>query len=967
MTKTNDNRGSVWRKWDLHVHTPFSIEQNYGGEQGWNEYITALENLPPEIKVLGINDYIFIEGYTKVIQEKANGRLRNIDLILPVVELRIDKFGNLNQDDPFKRVNFHVIFSPELTPEVIQQQFLSNLASIYKVDAADDFSSFWSGVITRPSLIDLGQKIIDSSGGRITEGPLKTGFNSLNINHDQLMQKLQGNAYLKGKYLTAVGKSEWDTLRWDGSVAEKKNIINRANIVFSASPTVEAAMNAKRKLEEQNVNSNLLHCSDAHGYPKNEPLTIPNDLGHCFTWIKADPTFEGLKQIIFEPEQRVKIQADEPDFKEDKFVIDEVSFVSPNNKFTPQPIHFNKNLNVIIGGKSSGKSILMYFIAKALLADRSILKTDGNYRYNFGEDFDFVVKMKSGLTQSINRPDHEPSILSEIKYIPQNYLSQLAEPATKKGNELLKLVRDLLLEDNDCRIKYDGFVATVKANDRRRELSINTYFELKDKIKTLTADLIAKGNEEALNVNIKTNEDKVTKLKENIGLTPEQIMQYNTLSSELQTLDIQVTAIRSDYSKVTGFNTDAKNIIAELITKKNLALSSIETPELKSHFETEYALLQIVSDKMTEIETLIALDANRKFLINDNVFNNLFQDKARRKAELEKQLQPFLQNQETKKLIENIEKLISEDKQKLSVINQIKAEIAKNKTALEEEKSKIFALYEENFEEYNKIILEIQNRALKLKDDNLEIIGLPKFQFPKFRHSMFGVSDGRRINSNSYDIYDERKNGTSDFDIKTHVASLKQIFKDIDEGAYTLSSKSDTKHAIKLLVDDYFYDYWSVEYDSDTLDKMSTGKASFVILMLIVGLSTSKAPILIDQPEDNLDNRSITKDLVSYLRNKKLERQIIVVTHNPNVVVNADAENIIVANQKGQNDIITSSPYQFDYVNGSLEHSKAYDDNEKDILLSMGIKEHIADIVEGGMEAFKKREKKYGFIEPAVL
>lgn len=93
-------------------------------------------------------------------------------------------------------------------------------------------------------------------------------------------------------------------------------------------------------------------------------------------------------------------------------------------------------------------------------------------------------------------------------------------------------------------------------------------------------------------------------------------------------------------------------------------------------------------------------------------------------------------------------------------------------------------------------------------------------------------------------------------------------------------------------------------YDNDELDKMSTGKASFVILMLIVGLSKSKAPILIDQPEDNLDDRSITKDLVEYLRSKKLERQFILVTHNANVVVNADAENIIVANQKGQNDKI---------------------------------------------------------------
>ena len=960
-------RGSVWRKWDLHVHTPVSIEQNYGGEQGWENYLSALENLDPNIKVLGINDYIFIDGYSRVLKEKTeNGRLKNIDIIFPVIELRIDKFGNLGNGDPFKRVNFHVIFSPELAPEIIQQQFLNSLTSIYKVDADNESDSYWGGLITRESIIDLGQKLIDSSGGRITDGPLKTGFNSLNVNYDHLLQKLN-NSYLTGKYLTAVGKSEWDAMRWDGSPADKKNIINRAQIIFSASPTVEAALNGKQKLKEQSVNYNLLHCSDAHGYPQDQGNTKPNDLGHCFTWIKGDPTFEGLKQIIYEPEQRVKIQLEEPDFKEDKIVIDEVAFISPDNTFTPKAIPLNKNLNVIIGGKSSGKSILLYCIAKTLLADRSILKSEGHYRYDFGNDFDFTVKMKSGLTQSVKRPDHEPSILSEIKYIPQNYLSKLAEPENKKGNELLKLVRDLLLEDDEYKDKYNSFLETVKSNDRRRELLINSYFEIKSKISSQEVDLIAKGNEEALTLNIKSNEDTVTLLKQKTGLTPEQIEQYNIYNSELQKLEIEVSGVRSDYAKISSLNTDAHNIILELINKRNLALDSIETQSLKEHFTAEYLIFDTVAEKLSSIESTTALDANRRFINPDNVFNLTFQTKAKRKAELEKLIEPFLKNEEVKKQIEGIEKLIVEDKQKINVINQIKGDIVKNKAALTEEKNKIFNLYRENFAEYTYIISAIGERASKLKGDNLEIQGLAKFNFPKFRNAMLAISDGRRVNFSTHSVYSEELIATSDYEIEQLISSISEIFKSIDENNYPLSSKSDNKHAIKLLLEDYFFDYWSVVYDGDTLNKMSTGKASFVILMLIVGLSVSKAPILIDQPEDNLDNRSITKDLVTYLRGKKLERQIIVVTHNPNVVVNADAENIIVANQKGQNDIETSSLYQFDYINGPLENTFPINTHEKDILVCMGIKEHIADIVEGGKEAFKKREKKYGFIEMPIL
>lgn len=264
----NKNRGSEWRKWDLHVHTPFSIEQEYGGYTGetWEKFISDLERLPPDIKVIGINDYIFIDGYKKVLEEKQKGRLSNIDLILPVIELRIDKFANVSQVEPFKRVNFHIIFSNELTPEQIEAQFLNSLSAEYKIDPECESNSDWGGVITRENLTNLGNKLIQSSNGKLKGSPLKIGFNSLNIPYEKLLEKLKNNPILRNKYLTAVGKTEWDTMRWDGSPAEKKNVINNANFVFSASPTVDLAIKAKEALKNQGVNYRLLHCSDAHTY-----------------------------------------------------------------------------------------------------------------------------------------------------------------------------------------------------------------------------------------------------------------------------------------------------------------------------------------------------------------------------------------------------------------------------------------------------------------------------------------------------------------------------------------------------------------------------------------------------------------------------------------------------------------------------------------------------------------------------
>jgi hypothetical protein len=93
MSQLNQNtRGSEWRKWDLHVHTPFSVVNDFGDpnqETTWKAYFEDLEKLPEEVKVLGINDYLFLDGYKKVLEYKKSGGLKNIDLILPVIEFRI--------------------------------------------------------------------------------------------------------------------------------------------------------------------------------------------------------------------------------------------------------------------------------------------------------------------------------------------------------------------------------------------------------------------------------------------------------------------------------------------------------------------------------------------------------------------------------------------------------------------------------------------------------------------------------------------------------------------------------------------------------------------------------------------------------------------------------------------------------------------------------------------------------------
>src|SRR2546428_2788821 len=158
----DDPRGSIWRKWDIHVHTPESLVHSYQSEGDvWETFIADLEALPPEFKVIGINDYLFIDGYRRILEEKRNNRLANIDLFLPVIELRLDKFGGTTHH--LSKVNYHIIFSDKLDPEIIQQHFINALPSSYQLTPAyESLKGKWNALATKGSLEDLGKKIISS-------------------------------------------------------------------------------------------------------------------------------------------------------------------------------------------------------------------------------------------------------------------------------------------------------------------------------------------------------------------------------------------------------------------------------------------------------------------------------------------------------------------------------------------------------------------------------------------------------------------------------------------------------------------------------------------------------------------------------------------------------------------------------------------------------------------------------------
>ena len=363
----NHTKGSTWRKWDLHIHTPVSIIQEYGGSPNWEKFIESLENLPTDIKVIGINDYYFIDGYEEVMRYKLQeGRLKNIEKIFPVLEFRIDTFGY--SGNTIQKVNLHILFDVDesnLKAEIakIREQFILQIP----ISAADRHSTF---MLTPQNLADHG-------GGKV-----KDGLANL-IPSTQKVFNLLNSETWRNKTFTFLGYYEWDSVEKGNQLKIiKEELHNRVDAFFTSNFKTHAAHQTWLK---GFGNKPLLHSLDVHSFEMLDTATKSIDGNYlppinycCNTWIKADPTFEGLKQIKFEPELRCLVREGSPETKAGYQVISHVLIDS--NKIKNTNIQLNPNLNSIIGGRSAGKSVLLTAIAQKLKSDNKYFRQGDKYQ-----------------------------------------------------------------------------------------------------------------------------------------------------------------------------------------------------------------------------------------------------------------------------------------------------------------------------------------------------------------------------------------------------------------------------------------------------------------------------------------------------------------------------------------------------------------------------------------------------------
>jgi hypothetical protein len=137
---------------------------------------------------------------------------------------------------------------------------------------------------------------------------------------------------------------------------------------------------------------------------------------------------------------------------------------------------------------------------------------------------------------------------------------------------------------------------------------------------------------------------------------------------------------------------------------------------------------------------------------------------------------------------------------------------------------------------------------------------------------------------------------------------------------------------------------YGIQYEGVSLDHLSPGTRGVVLLTLYLALDEEDLrPLIIDQPEENLDPQSVYNDLLRFFRAASRRRQIIMVTHNANLVVNTDSDQVIIAS--GERVSPAGLP-TITYEAGGLETTL--------------IRSRVCSLLEGGQEAFRRRGQRYG-------
>lgn len=926
------SRGSEWRRWDLHVHTPGTNKNDqYEGttiEECWDgfyrtisDYVGDGSDKVKSIVSIGITDYLSIENYKKVIAEK---RLPDtIKLVIPNVELRMTPMSR-NEG-----INIHFLFNPVVVDE-LEDRFFSKLSFEYK---DRPYSA------TKAQLVSLG-KALDSS---LTEDKayLK-GVGQFIPSVDSLKKLFSNDPELRENTIIIVSNSSNDGVTGAANNfshieanssdfdATRQSIYQFVDAIFSGNPSdISYFLGEKSDSPDEVIRKcgslkPCFHGCDAH---TNAKLFEPDNQRYC--WIKSDPSFNGLKQVLYEPKDRVRISPLMPEEKSDYHVIDRIVIDDPD--FSPEPIQFNDKLSCIIGGKSTGKSILLHNLALTIDKNQVEEKTEKSKTKTR-----VLTKVKVFWKDGEVNETGVQNDSHKIVYIPQTYLNQLSDENEEK-TEIDSIIEEIILQNDNARISHEQMLKEIREYKPSLDKRIYDAVQINEEIQSIKKEMAEIGSRAGIEKQL----DGLKKQKEieskELSISEEDISKYDTVVSELTKLNVQLRTIENDISIVDSI----VSVVIPVETDKGMS------DDVRKDISDAVSMIKEKADELWKeykLKIIQKYQTKREKTVTDMRNSEIVVD------ELKEQV-------ESNEAITELSKRIQDEEQRLLIFRDYDKKIDEKS----EELNKIISDLVQTFKRYDDIqeryAASVNGEGSSLNEGSeLTFSVLIPFRTEAFCQRIKQLFDNRVLKSKK-DIIN-----VEDFDIdQFDETALEKLIKACLNRTIPFSKSFTPESALRSILDNWYNVTYNVKMGDDLIDEMSPGKKALVLLKLLISLAESKSPILIDQPEDDLDNKSISDDLITFIKKKKIERQIIVVTHNANVVVSGDAEQVIVANQRGNT--TPNNKFRFEYRTGSIEDDlPVYDDSGTiidGILNAQGIQQHICDILEGGEKAFAKRKNKY--------
>ncbi len=562
---------------------------------------------------------------------------------------------------------------------------------------------------------------------------------------------------------------------------------------------------------------NLVTCSDNYNpniYPNTKVKTKEEFVP---TWMYAEPTFAGLRLSLSESTRLFYGKEPKENFSE------YIQGVFIKNDKLDIDINLTQGLNVIIGGSSSGKT---------MLADILYCGISQNFEHSKYKKF------------NINAAEIEYKAKMIPHYINQNFIVNILQDKEKNIGDI-DIIKNVFPEDDD------------------------------------------------VNQHIRTNMSSLKKL--------------------LETLLDSVNKIETQIKKFEKIPT-----ISRLIVMGKVDNSILKSFEVKLESFEKLKISKVKYD-----EYIKSLDELHLFLINNELVNSCESEILKIKSELDSAKKISEKNIQIKELID---KHLRQEDSRITDKNRENAQKIRDKKTL----INTIKDYINSHNIFSETIRQLSNYDVSYETRNIDVNG-HKLSI----ENNFKISEATLINA----INDHLK---LNFKIqKLSELTPERLFKERFSDRPKVKNYNDfVKKVYDRICEVNKLEYKIVTNDNRNFESLSPGWKSAILLDLVLGYNLDRAPIIIDQPEDNLATDYINRQLISIIKKVKGEKQIVLVSHNATIPILGDAQNIIVCHNNDGNIRIRSA-----CLEGMIDGKPTL--------------EYVAEITDGGKPAIKKRVKKY--------